>query len=590
MQDPEASSMNAAASPGNDPDILLKYCDLAQKLGQPERARTRMAQEASRLDNWSAFQLFRLMRIAEKSSDFALAASAFEEVASRDTVSLQLAMYILKLSHTSQDGQLIPQIRSWLEARLDADDVPRFRLQGDHLLLGPDVALANMRAKPKAGRTPNEAADLVEVLFEAGERKLALRYLTYCRRRWPNAFRFVDLLTAALQRFGEPQQALDLLLAAAYPRDTRVLRLQMNILLQSGRLEEAEQLIEDAGAIGKTLLSPLQMMKLKLGRGDIEEAEALGRVVSSGIGRGGNAYSKFRTTHIGALLNEAQLFLRTANAHPESDGEISEELERAYFHPAKLALDRWQSTTAAPRQITSESDIPRHIVQYWNTEIIPDEIEAVMKSWQNVPGYSYRRFDRETAMGFLEERFDKLHLRAFRLANNVAEECDFLRLCLLLADGGIYADADDMWVGDLEQLRDLGRGAILFREPIIGSVSNNVMLARPGHALFQIAVDMARESLLARENDNTWAKTGPGLVARAAAAYISQTPVDEARQNFNLLPDYVASRQVQVHMRLPYKTTPAYWNSKDGANPADLDRVLHRLVGSQPSDGDPASF
>ena len=558
-----------------DPDIVLKYCDLALKLDQSDRAQAVLAKATQRLEHWSSPQLLRLMQVAEKNRDFKLAAAAFAEATARDTVSLPLATYAVKLAHTAADANLLVGVRHWLETHLPENEIARFRLQSDLLLDGPDVALARARAARVKMRAPNEAADLVEVLFQAGKRKTVLRYLGFCRRRWPNSFRFLALLTTAYQRFGAPQQALDLLAASADPLSARVLRMRLHILLESNQLEKADALIAQAGDIGAALLNPFQMMRLKLGRGEIDAANALARVVSSGMGRGGGANSKFRATHIGALLNEAQLFLRS------NDGlspDMSPELERVFFHPAKLALDRWQGTVPTGAAPAGAPDIPRRVLQYWDTATIPPEVAAVMQSWQDLPGYTYHRYDKAGAITFLKDRFDAAHVQAFRMANNVAEECDFLRLCLLLADGGIYTDADDMLVGDIDALRVLGRGVVLFREPVIGSIANNLMMARAGHPLLQIAVDMARASLLARENDNTWAKTGPGLISRATAAYIAQTPADEVPQNLCLLPGYVASTQIQAHVRLPYKATPAYWNSNDGATPPELRKVLHAMA------------
>lgn len=66
-------------------------------------------------------------------------------------------------------------------------------------------------------------------------------------------------------------------------------------------------------------------------------------------------------------------------------------------------------------------------------------------------------------------------MRAFKLASHVAEESDFLRLCLLLADGGIYADADDLLTGTPEALLQDGAGLVVFPEPTLGSIENNLL-------------------------------------------------------------------------------------------------------------------
>ena len=232
-----------------DPDIVLKYCDLALKLDQSDRAQAVLAKATQRLEHWSSPQLLRLMQVAEKNRDFKLAAAAFAEATARDTVSLPLATYAVKLAHTAADANLLVGVRHWLETHLPENEIARFRLQSDLLLDGPDVALARARAARVKMRAPNEAADLVEVLFQAGKRKTVLRYLGFCRRRWPNSFRFLALLTTAYQRFGAPQQALDLLAASADPLSARVLRMRLHILLESQVSRDPHRRLAERGAV-----------------------------------------------------------------------------------------------------------------------------------------------------------------------------------------------------------------------------------------------------------------------------------------------------------------------------------------------------
>lgn len=73
-------------------------------------------------------------------------------------------------------------------------------------------------------------------------------------------------------------------------------------------------------------------------------------------------------------------------------------------------------------------------------------------------------------------------------------------------------------------------------------------------------------------------KTGPGLMTRATATYISETPADEVARDLTILPRHTQWREINAHVRLPYKKTPAYWYSPDGANPPELDMVLQKLV------------
>ncbi|EEX15691.1 conserved hypothetical protein [Citreicella sp. SE45] len=83
------------------------------------------------------------------------------------------------------------------------------------------------------------------------------------------------------------------------------------------------------------------------------------------------------------------------------------------------------------------------------------------------------------------------HVRPFKFASHVAEESDFLRLCLLLADGGIYADADDLLPGNPEALLQHGAGLVVFPEPTLGSIENNLLCAPRGHPVIARAVDLS---------------------------------------------------------------------------------------------------
>ncbi len=271
-----------------------------------------------------------------------------------------------------------------------------------------------------------------------------------------------------------------------------------------------------------------------------------------------------------------QRLLMEAGAETEADRrEIEKRHCRQFTYPAIRILSDWRADGTAPA--TPETAIPKRIVQYWNETAIPEEIAAVMANWERLPGYHYTRHDRRSAIGYLAERFGKQVVRAFSLANHPTEESDFLRLCVLWDEGGIYADADDMVVGDLDALLARGGGAILFQEQF-GAIANNVICARPGHPLIKTALNMACAALIARANDGTWTKTGPGLLTRAAAVYVTRTPEAEARRDLLIVPQYQLHRHVHPHLKLSYKATPRYWNAADGAVPTLIRDVLSQIV------------
>jgi hypothetical protein len=265
----------------------------------------------------------------------------------------------------------------------------------------------------------------------------------------------------------------------------------------------------------------------------------------------------FSVTHIGVLLNELRIYRLSCPI--ETGARPARDLVAGFFHPASRLLDLWSDEIGNEATI-GDSTIPRRVVQYWNTPDPGPEMAEIMRSWAGHPGWHYHRYDRAGALAWLRERYGRDHARAFQVAHHVAQESDFFRLCVLAAEGGIYADSDDMLIGDIEALRDLGAGLVLFREPF-GGISNNLMLARAGHPALERAVDMACASLLARENDSTWTKTGPGLVTRALALHLDET-WEKAAGDVTLLRRHAWGPFVKAHMRLPHKSTSRYWNSE----------------------------
>ncbi|NIY98257.1 hypothetical protein HC022_19100 [Salipiger sp. HF18] len=168
------------------------------------------------------------------------------------------------------------------------------------------------------------------------------------------------------------------------------------------------------------------------------------------------------------------------------------------------------------------------------------------------------------------------HVRAFKLTNHVAEDSDFLRLCLLLADGGICADADDLLTGTPEALLQHGAGLVVFPEPTLGSIENNLLCAPRGHPVIARAVDLSLRALFGRDN----AKTGPGMLTRATALHLIEGP-EAALSDTHLPPRALLHRQLQPHMALPCKSTAHYWNARTGEVSHAVRTALTEVVGDR---------
>ena len=107
------------------------------------------------------------------------------------------------------------------------------------------------------------------------------------------------------------------------------------------------------------------------------------------------------------------------------------------------------------------------------------------------------------------------------------------------------------------------------------------MLASDGREVLLWALEAAGRSLLARENDGTWFKTGPGLVTRATASWLAEAE-GTADQGLTLLTLPQLRAHVHPHVRLGYKSSGSYWNARDAHAPGAL---VSALSGLAPRDG-----
>ena len=326
---------------------------------------------------------------------------------------------------------------------------------------------------------------------------------------------------------------------------------------------------------------PQLRLQVCFARGDLEGAERLVPEVAASMGRGRQVLAHFGATHVGSVLGELRLWRRFGDGDREAGA-------RAFYAPARELLDEQAGRLArlAAEPLGEMCPISGHVSQYWDTPEIPSQIREIMGSWQGLPDLSYGLYDKRAAMDFLRDRFGADHLRAFRLANHAAEGADFLRLCLLLDRGGIYADADDRRIAPAAELRQAlighGRGMVVYRERF-GAIANNLIAARAGHPVLALAVEFALQSLLARENDGPWSKTGPGLMTRAVACFVARADDATLRAELLIRPEIEMRRVVSPHIRLPYKSTPLYWDSRFGGPDGTLSQALRAAFAPDPA-------
>lgn len=580
LGEPEAGLAALSGHEARSAAIGLRAAELQLQVGRRGALRALLDDLVSAAPAMTEPELLRLFKLGEQGDHVGAALAVVGSITARERISPLIAQFLASRARVIVPQDEAARVTAALEQRLALSRRAEFRAFTAALFVGPEEALARARADLASPRDTQGTALVAERLLDAGRAALAFRYLRFCVGRWPNAPHLRrQFLRACIQtgRLEAGHAWLDHLTGRFPDLDLGFDRMQL--MTQEGRLEQTRDMAEARAAAGLKTLSPRQFLDLALALGDVEKSAQLAAQVQHEPGAGRQNAAHFSTTLHGAQFNELRLYT-AARDHALAAGtpmaEAEAQLARDFFHPAKRIV-AGHAPRLGPRSGTVT--VPQVVFQYWNTPKVPDEVARVMQSWQDAPGFEHRLFDRSAALGFLRDQFGPRHARAFQLANSAAEECDFLRLCLLYRHGGVYADADDMLTGDLGQLIAEGPGLIVTAEPW-GALANNVICTPAGHPALLWALQAAGRSLLARENDGTWFKTGPGLMTRAVANWLGQATPAQAEAGLTILTQAQLAAHVQPHVRLSYKTSGQYWNARDRHAPQPLVAALRALAGA----------
>lgn len=209
---------------------------------------------------------------------------------------------------------------------------------------------------------------------------------------------------------------------------------------------------------------------------------------------------------------------------------------------------------------------PAVLVQFWDTPgDVPRDVAACVASWDrlmdDVPGLARVMFDDDTARQFIRDELSAEHAAVFNACRHPAMRCDYFRLCFLLQHGGLYVDADEVYLGglgpDLLAGRDLKVQPLCYdvaademvaasafveaaraksrREPPDAEntsgphtwthyVNNNPLVASAGHPVIQAALERATRLLQREAVDgglslDVQSTTGPGNLTAALIAH-----------------------------------------------------------------------
>ena len=225
--------------------------------------------------------------------------------------------------------------------------------------------------------------------------------------------------------------------------------------------------------------------------------------------------------------------------------------------------------------------------QYWDQADVPVQIRELLGTHRQANAVlTYRLFDRESAVCFIEERFSAREVDAFLDCGVPAMQADFFRYCVLFADGGYYCDADTKCVQPISSLVPRGVAGILFKREWDILVNGGLYFAAPRHPLLEVVIRAATESIERRVSNRVWLTTGPGVLtylywSSGASSFegVGGLTSEEERQHFSLytriarsyvsdlrelfrdlrLESYAELERVCPSVDADYKTTERHW-------------------------------
>jgi hypothetical protein len=256
----------------------------------------------------------------------------------------------------------------------------------------------------------------------------------------------------------------------------------------------------------------------------------------------------------------------------------------------EITLEQREAAAGAINGLHGESaPIPRKIIRYWHDPAdCPEDVRACLESWNILAdeGFEFRMFDDVSAASYVADVYGERECQAFARCSHPAMRCDYLRMCFVLAEGGLYVDADDVLLGDgwrhlfrngKLKLRPLGyditAGGMMPPSDIWRSdlsndgrvfyVNNDPIAAPPDHPVLRRALIRATEKLLGNDaSPEIQSTTGPGNMTVALAGHARHLQLAGLPFDFELLRDWDSI--AEMRWNLSYRADSRNWRNVYG--------------------------
>jgi hypothetical protein len=270
--------------------------------------------------------------------------------------------------------------------------------------------------------------------------------------------------------------------------------------------------------------------------------------------------------------------------------EEEENLRSAFIRD--LTLQQLEiSATANDGGLIHSTLIPKTLVRYWHDpNDLPQDVRICLNSWDRLgqEGFEFRMFSDSSAAAYILQSYGERECRAFARCRHPAMRSDYLRMCFVLAEGGLYVDADDVLLENdgwkyffrdnklkVQPLcydvptRGMMPAAEIWRADLptegrIFYVNNDPIAAPAHHPILRRALAQATEKLLGEDLvPEIQSTTGPGNFTAALAAHARDLIIADAPLDFEFLHNWEAI--AETRWELSYRGDARNWRNM-GAN------------------------
>lgn len=278
----------------------------------------------------------------------------------------------------------------------------------------------------------------------------------------------------------------------------------------------------------------------------------------------------------------------TLSAYPIGFEE-NESLRSDFIRALTLhQLDKASTASRRRPRRWGTSALPRTLVRFWHdSSDVPEDVRSCLQSWERLRdhGFEFRMFEDISAAAYIRDTFGLREHEAFSQCYHPAMRSDYFRLCFMVAEGGLYVDADDVLLGDAWALLfeggglklqplcyDIPSGSMVSASDIwrpdlpttdrIFYVNNDPIASPPRHPVLMRALSRATKRLLGGgPRPEIQSTTGPGNLTAALAAHASDLLMAGKPLDFVLLHDWESI--AETRWELSYRKDSRNWRNMD---------------------------